>query len=85
VGLFVPLVLGLYWKRMSVSAALASIFVAIGADLAVQFGTVAHSLGLASPPAVGIFAGLATAIAVSAMFPESRSAEIEELAGEERR
>jgi len=80
VGLFVPLLLGLYWKRMSASAALASILVAIGADLAVQFGTVTHSVGMASAPAMGIFAGLVTAIAVSL---GQHSAGIEELAGPE--
>jgi SSS family solute:Na+ symporter len=84
VGLFVPLLLGLYWKRMSVSAALASIFAAIGADLAVQFGTATHSVGLASPPATGILAGLIAAIVVSAIFPGSRSTDIEQLASRER-
>jgi SSS family solute:Na+ symporter len=84
VGLFVPLLLGLYWKRMSVSAALASIFVAIGADLVAQFITATHSVGMASPPAVGIFAGLIAAIAVSAIVPGSRGASIRELARQER-
>jgi len=77
VGLFVPLLLGLYWKRTSGTAALASIIVAIAADLAVQFGTVTHSVGMASPPAVGIFAGLVTAIAVSMIIPRSRFARFE--------
>jgi SSS family solute:Na+ symporter len=96
VGLFVPLLLGLYWKRTSVSAALASIFVAIGADLAAQFETVgfsiqttarlapAHHVGMVSPPAVGILAGLITAIAVSIIVPASHRAAVKELASEER-
>ena len=96
VALFVPLLLGLYWKRMSVTAALASIFVAIGADLAAQFETTgfwfdtttrlapAHPFPMVSPPGVGICAGLVTAIVVSVIAPSPHCAAAEELAGEER-
>jgi len=72
VALFVPFLLGLYWKRMSASAALASIFAAIVGDLAVQYGTVGRSVGLLSAPAAGIFVGLVVAVAVSLAGPGRR-------------
>jgi SSS family solute:Na+ symporter len=73
VALFVPFVLGLYWARTSGAAALASIFTAIAADLAVQYGTVSHSAGLLSPPAIGILVGLIAAVAVSLAMPNRRA------------
>lgn len=69
VALFVPFVLGLYWPRMSTPAALTSIFMAILADLIVQYATPAHGIGLLSPTAVGILVGLVTAIVVSLAAP----------------
>ena len=69
VALFVPFLLGLYWKRMNSGAALASIFAAIAGDLAVQYGTAGQSVGLLSAPAVGIFVGLVVAVAVSLAGP----------------
>jgi solute:Na+ symporter, SSS family len=76
VALFVPFLLGLYWQRMSAAAALASIVVAILADLFVQYGTAAHSLGIISPAAAGIFAGFATAILTSAVAPNMKAAAV---------
>jgi SSS family solute:Na+ symporter len=73
VALFVPFVLGLYWARTSAAAALASIFTAIAADLAVQYGTASHSAGLLSPPAIGILVGLIAAVAVSLAMPNRRA------------
>ena len=69
VALFVPFLLGLYWKRMNSGAALASIFAAIAGDLAVQYGTAGQSVGLLSAPAVGIFVGLVVAVGVSLAGP----------------
>jgi solute:Na+ symporter, SSS family len=72
VALFVPFLLGLYWRRMSAAAALASIAIAISADVFVQLGTASHTVGIFSPAAVGIFAGLATAILTSAVAPNTK-------------
>jgi len=96
VALFVPLLLGLYWKRMNATAALASIFVAIGADLAVQFETTGfwfhttirlapvRHFPMVSPPAVGICAGFIIAVVASMIAPGPHRAAVEESAGEER-
>jgi SSS family solute:Na+ symporter len=72
VALFVPFLLGLYWRRMSAAAALASIAIAISADVFVQLGTASHTVGIFSPAAVGIFAGFATAILTSAVAPNTK-------------
>jgi len=70
VALFVPLVLGIYWRRMSAAAALASIFTAIAADLVAQIAERSgENLGLLSPPAVGILVGFVVALIVSLAMP----------------
>ncbi|MGB6546066.1 MAG: sodium:solute symporter family protein [Candidatus Acidiferrales bacterium] len=69
VALFVPVVLGLYWPRMGTPGALASIFAAIAADLAVHLATGGRGLGLFSPPAIGIATGLIIALAVTIIAP----------------
>ena len=69
VALFIPFVLGLYWPRMSAAAAIASIFTAIGADLAVQCGTATHSIGIVPPAAIGILTALVVSVGVSMVMP----------------
>lgn len=72
VALFVPFILGLYWPRMNSSAALVSIFTAIVADLAVQYGTAAHSIGILPPALIGILAALFVSIGLSVFLPGRR-------------
>jgi SSS family solute:Na+ symporter len=69
VALFIPFVLGLYWPRMSATAAIASIFTAIAADLAVQYGSPTHSIGIVPPAAIGILTALVVSVAVSLAKP----------------
>jgi SSS family solute:Na+ symporter len=70
VALFIPFVLGLYWTRMNSAAALTSIFTAIAADLAVQYGTSSGAIGIFPPAAIGILAGLIASVSVSLIFPD---------------
>lgn len=65
VALFIPFVLGLYWRRMNATAAIASIFTAIGADLAVQYGSATHSIGILPPAAIGILTAVIVSVGVS--------------------
>jgi solute:Na+ symporter, SSS family len=74
VALFIPFVLGLYWPRMNAPAAIASIFTAIAADLAVQYGTTSHSIGALPPAAIGILTALIFSIGVTLMIPDRRAA-----------
>ncbi|HET9399653.1 MAG TPA: sodium:solute symporter family protein, partial [Candidatus Acidoferrales bacterium] len=76
VGLFVPLIFGLYWKRMTTVAALVSIAGAIAADLAAFTFTRGSGIGLLSPHAFGILVALALASAMSIFGPQQRSAEV---------
>jgi SSS family solute:Na+ symporter len=69
VSLFIPFVLGLYWPRMSATAAMVSIFSAIAADLAVQYGTSTHSVGIWPPAAIGILTALVVSVGVSLAVP----------------
>lgn len=69
VALFVPLILGLYWKRMSVAAALNSILVAMTIDLLAEYTTLKNHLGIVSPPLAGMTAALLCAILVSWFKP----------------
>lgn len=71
VALFIPLILGLYWKRMSVAAALISIFVAIAVDLVAQYSPLKNHLGVVSPPLAGMIAALTCAIVVSWIKPHA--------------
>lgn len=76
VALFIPFILGLYWRRMNSTAAIASIVTAILADLAVQFGTATHSLGILPPAAVGIAAALIVSIATSFLVRDRGTARV---------
>lgn len=69
VGLFVPLIFGLYWKRMTTGAALVSIVGAIAADLAVFTFTRGGGIGLLSPHAFGILVAVVLASAMSILGP----------------
>jgi SSS family solute:Na+ symporter len=54
VSLFVPVIAGLYWKRVNSQAVLASIFSALAATLLVSNFTHGHGLWVLSPQAIGI-------------------------------
>jgi SSS family solute:Na+ symporter len=54
VSLFVPVIAGLYWKRVNSGAVLASIFGALAATLLVSRYTLGRGLGILSPQAIGI-------------------------------
>ncbi|HUO33397.1 MAG TPA: sodium:solute symporter family protein [Candidatus Acidoferrum sp.] len=69
VALFVPLLLGLYWKRMNTHAALACIFVAIVANLIGQYTPLKNHLGILSPALVGILTALLCGIIVAWLVP----------------
>jgi SSS family solute:Na+ symporter len=69
VSLFIPFIFGLYWKRMTASAALVSIAGAIAADLAVYFATGGAGLWLLSPHALGILVAVGLAATVSLLSP----------------
>ena len=69
VSLFIPFMFGLYWKRMSATAALVSIAGAIAADLAVYFATGGAGLWLLSPHALGILVAVVLAATVSLFSP----------------
>ncbi len=69
VALFVPLIYGLYWRRMSTTAAVASIFAAVSAALAVYYATPTHGIWLFSSSAIGILVALIVATTASIVFP----------------
>lgn len=71
VALFVPLIMGLYWKRMSVTAALLSIFAAIAIDLLAQYTPLKSYLGIVSPPLAGMIAALICGIIASWVQPHT--------------
>jgi SSS family solute:Na+ symporter len=54
VSLFVPVIAGLYWKRVNSRAVLAGIFAALAATLSISRYTHGHGLGVLSPQAIGI-------------------------------
>jgi SSS family solute:Na+ symporter len=54
VSLFVPVIAGLYWKRVNSGAVLASIFSALTATLLVSQYTHGRGLWILSPQAIGI-------------------------------
>jgi SSS family solute:Na+ symporter len=74
VALFVPLIYGLYWKRMNTTGALAAIASAIAAALYVSLRVPGKSVGLFSSAAVGIITGLVVAAAVSLIAPAKKRA-----------
>ena len=74
VALFVPLIYGLYWKRMNTTGALAAIASAIAAALYVSLRVPGKSVGLFSSAAVGIVTGLVVAAAVSLIAPAKKRA-----------
>src|SRR5580700_6907304 len=69
VALFVPVLLGLYWRRMGTSGALGAIFAAIAADLATHFATGGRGVCSLSPPAIGILTGFIVALVVTLIAP----------------
>lgn len=70
VALFIPLLFGLYWKRMTTAAALVSIGGAIAADLAAYVATRGAGIGLLSPHAFGILMAFILATGVTILRPE---------------
>lgn len=68
-ALFIPLVLGLYWKRMNTKAALTCIFAAMALDLIAQYGPLKNHLVVLSAPLVGILGAVACALMVSWLAP----------------
>jgi len=54
VSLFVPVIAGLYWKRVNSRAVLAGIFVALAATLSISRYTHGRGLWVLSPQAIGI-------------------------------
>lgn len=74
VALFVPMILGLYWRRMSTTAAIVSIFAAVGAALFTSHWTAGQGIWLLSPPAIGIAVAFVTATLLSWYFPNRTNA-----------
>jgi SSS family solute:Na+ symporter len=69
VALFVPLIYGLYWRKMSTMAAIASIFAAVIAWLVTRFEIPGATIGPLPAAAVGILVALVVATATSFLFP----------------
>jgi SSS family solute:Na+ symporter len=69
VALFVPLIYGLYWRKMSTMAAIASIFAAVVAWLVTRFEVPGSTIGPLPAAAVGILVALVVATATSFHFP----------------
>jgi solute:Na+ symporter, SSS family len=69
VALFVPLIYGLYWRKMSTMAAIASIFAAVIAWLVTRFEIPGATIGPLPAAAVGILVALVVAMATSFLFP----------------
>jgi solute:Na+ symporter, SSS family len=82
VALFVPLILGLYWERMSAAAALACILAALALDLVAQSSPVKNHLGIFSPPLCGIIGALVCAVFASWLKPNSQPPRMAEAEGE---
>jgi solute:Na+ symporter, SSS family len=75
VALFVPLIYGLYWRKMNTAAAIGSIFAAVVAWLFTRFEAPGGSIGHLPAAAVGILVALAVATAASLLYPsENRNA-----------
>ncbi|HKZ51891.1 MAG TPA: sodium:solute symporter family protein [Candidatus Acidoferrales bacterium] len=68
VALFVPLLLGLYWRSISARAALVSILGAVPATFVVDRWTAGQGWGPLSPHALGILVGLALALVATFLF-----------------
>jgi SSS family solute:Na+ symporter len=68
VALFVPLVLGLYWRRVSARAALLSILGAVPTTLLVDHWTAGQGWHILSPHALGILVGLLVVLVSSLAF-----------------
>lgn len=68
VALFVPLILGLYWRSISARAALVSILGAVPAAFLVDRWTAGQGWGPLSPHALGILVGLALALVATFLF-----------------
>ncbi len=69
VALFVPLIYGLYWRRMSTMAAIASIFAAVIAWLVTRFEIPGARIGPLPAAGIGILVALIVATATSFLFP----------------
>jgi solute:Na+ symporter, SSS family len=69
VSLFVPVLAGLYWKRVSANAVLAGIALAIATTLLVSHYTQGSGLWLLSPQAVGIAAAFVTVAVLTLIAP----------------
>jgi SSS family solute:Na+ symporter len=72
VALFVPLLLGLYWRRASARAALVSILGAVPTTFVLDRWTAGQGWGILSPPALGILVGLLLAFITTLAFPPRR-------------
>ena len=73
VGLFVPIVAGLYLRRPGALDALASIAGGIVVAVAVQFGTSARAIGLFTPAMCGLAAAAVAFALVSMVFSQRRA------------
>ena len=69
VSLFVPVVAGLYSKRVLSSAAIASILSAIAATVIVTYATNGRGVGILSPQAIGILTAAAVMIGFRVLHP----------------
>ncbi|MGA8036136.1 MAG: sodium:solute symporter family protein [Candidatus Acidiferrales bacterium] len=74
VALFVPLIYGLYWRKMSTAAAIGAIFAAIVAALFTRLSAPGGAIGPLSSAAVGILVALVVATAASLFFPSKTAA-----------
>jgi SSS family solute:Na+ symporter len=81
VALFVPLILGLYWQRVSARAALLSIMGGVATTLLVDRWTAGQGWGVLSPHAVGILVGLLLALVTTLVFNSRRPYSLEPEAG----
>jgi solute:Na+ symporter, SSS family len=73
VALFVPLIYGLYWRKMSTAAAIGSIFAAVIAWLVTRFKAPGGSIGILPAAVVGILVALTVATAASLFFPSKNA------------
>ena len=82
VALFVPVIYGVYWRRMSTAAAIMSIFAAVSAALVTFYSMADHGVWLLSSSAVGILVALVVATTASLLFPAKTSLTASAPAGE---
>ncbi len=75
VALFIPVVLGLFWKRVTTAAVLVGILTAVPITALLIFSKVADNWRFLSPQAVGVLIALSLVALISVIFPARTKAD----------